>query len=37
MSEEYLFKVVGKVLEWAEVQADPEDVADLVMLELVNL
>ena len=37
MSEAELFRVVRRTLEWAEVEADPADVADLVMLDLINI
>lgn len=35
--EDYLFKVVNKVLNWAEVKATPEEVANLVMLDIINI
>jgi hypothetical protein len=37
--EAYLFKIVYRVLEWAEVPTDDAEaeIADLVMLELLNI
>ena len=35
--EEYLFKIARRTLEWGEVEYCEEELADLVMLELINV
>ena len=35
--EDYLFKIVKRTLEWAEAKATPEEVAYLVMSELLDI
>ena len=35
--EQKIYKIVKRVLEWAEVKATEEEIADLIMLELVNI
>jgi hypothetical protein len=35
--EKYLFKIVNKVLQWAQVKASKEEIADLIMLDLLNI
>lgn len=35
--EEYLFKVAEKTLKWAKVSYTKEELADLVMLELLDI
>lgn len=35
--EKYLFKIARKTLEWGEVIYCEEELADLVMLELMNV
>jgi len=34
--EDYLFKIVKRTLDWAEVEYEKYEVADLVMLDLIN-
>ena len=34
--EEYLFKIAKRILKWAEVKYKPSELADLIMLELIN-
>jgi hypothetical protein len=35
--EKYLFMVAKKVLDWAEVEYKPQELADLVMLDLLEI
>lgn len=35
--EEYLFKIARKILEWGEVEYCEEELADLIMLELLDV
>ena len=35
--EKYLFEIVKRVLEWVEVEASQEVIAEFVMLELLEI
>ena len=35
--EQYLYKIVKRVLDWVEVDVEEKEIWDLIMLELVNI